>query len=113
MGHYLCPRCGGTDSYLGNVLVSRKGVSLTQEIGNTGVYATSSTGGTETVQAVKCRNCSEVLSAANYVKSEAELQKEAAENKRRNLFSNVVGILIIVLIVGWIVENFISYLMSR
>lgn len=91
MGHYLCPRCGSTDSYLGNVLVNRKGTSLTTELGNSGVYATSSTGGTETVQVIKCRNCSEILTAANYVKSEDELKKEAAQKaQERHEFSTLL-----------------------
>ena len=104
MGHYLCPRCGSADSYLGNTLVSRKGTSLTAELGNSGIFATSSTGGTEAIQVIKCRNCSEILTAANYIKSEAELKDEASASNasRPNMWWTwgvaVIGLLVIILL---------------
>ena len=81
MGHYVCPRCGSNESYLGNALINKTGTSLTQEIGDSGVYATGSIGGgIKTVQVLKCKSCSELLSENNFMRS---LDEVIAEDKKK------------------------------
>jgi len=64
-------------------LVKQNGTSLTQEIGNSGVYATGSIdGGTKTVQVLKCKSCGELLSEANLVRSSDEVIAEEKKQKR-------------------------------
>ena len=86
MGYYHCPRCGGNESYVGNTLVNRKGVTLTQEIGDSGVYGSASSGGTEAIQVRKCRGCGEILTSANFVPSQDEVaaaDREREKEQRR------------------------------
>lgn len=94
MGHYHCPRCGGNDSYVGNTLVNRKGVTLTQEIGDSGVYGSASSGGTETIQVRKCRKCGEILTSSNYIKDEFERQRDSVESKKDEK-RTIVGIALV------------------
>lgn len=66
---------------MGNTLVNRKGVTLTQEIGDSGVYGSASSGETEAIQVRKCRGCGEILTSANYTPSPEEVA--AAERARQ------------------------------
>ena len=81
MGHYLCPRCCGTETYLGNTLVKRDGVTLAREVGDSGVYVAASSGGTETAQVRKCKKCGEILTNNNYVKSAADVAEKESRDK--------------------------------
>ena len=90
MGHYLCPRCGSTDSFLGTILVNRTGVAFTQEVGDSGVYTTSSTGGMSPIKVVKCTKCSELLTQDNYVKSRSEIERDEKEKADSRIGYNVV-----------------------
>jgi hypothetical protein len=98
MGHYCCPRCNGLDSYVGNVVVIEKsGIALTQEVGESGVYASAQTGGnSRTVQAVKCKKCGEILSSENYVKSEEEAKRDADDEFWATFWAWFIGIFIFV-----------------
>ena len=112
MGHYLCPRCGSTDSFVGNVLLERRGVTFTREIGDSGVYGSASSGGgSQVIKAVKCRTCSEILSDTNYVPSEVErLGKQVKSRKQKDadyrvaIICGLIGLAVISFLVRVIVD---------
>jgi hypothetical protein len=61
-GYWECPRCGSQDVYVGSTTVARQGGMLLHEIGDTGFIAAHAVGGgSEIVDAVKCRRCGELL----------------------------------------------------
>jgi hypothetical protein len=61
-GYWECPRCGSNDIYIGSTSVTRQGGMLLHEIGDTGFMAAHAVGGgSEIVEAVKCRRCGELL----------------------------------------------------
>jgi len=84
MGHYRCPRCGSTDSYVGNVMLAKPSGYISHELGDTGAMGTVPTpGGQRLVQARKCKSCGELLGDSNYEKTAAELAQEQQEKARK------------------------------
>ena len=84
MGSYRCPRCGSTDSYVGNVMLAKPGGYISHELGDTGAMGTVPIpGGHKVVPARKCKPCGEILSESNLEKSPAEVAEERQEQQRR------------------------------
>ena len=98
MGYYKCPRCGGRDNYKGNVVLNRNGATFTREMGDSGVYASASTrGSTYTEKVLKCRDCNEILSDDDYIKS----KKEKEEERQGEIVATVIIFAIFCIWIVW------------
>ena len=85
MGHYRCPRCGSTDSYVGNVMLAKPGGYISHELAGTdAVGSIPVPGGHKVVPARKCKQCGEILSESNYEKSQPEIDQERQEQARKS-----------------------------
>jgi hypothetical protein len=88
MGWYVCPRCGGKDTYEGSELVSHREQGSSYTVTNEyGVGMTREIGGgasTEQVTVAKCRGCGEQLGKKDFHYSEEELaaMRKAAMTKK-------------------------------
>ena len=114
MGYYECPRCGSSESYLGNELVAgsvssgsvgmvnSEGVSMHRSLGSSLRH--------KQVKVVKCRECGEILGEDDYYLTDEEIrereriEKEERLKRHRNLiiFGKVcaAGVVIFTIYIG-------------
>ena len=103
MGWYVCPRCGGKDTYEGSELVSHREQGSSYTVTNEyGVGMTREIGGgasTEQVTVAKCRGCGEQLGKKDfhYSKEELAAMRKAAMAKKEIKGPPLVLILILLL----------------